>query len=903
MRILRLKLVNFIGIKNGMGKDEIEISFPQDENTITMLLGKNGSGKSTIVSQLTPFKDTFDDRKDPIVPGKDGLKEIDILHDGHTYLIKHIYARTPFSFITKDGLELNESGGVRTFKDVIKTEFGLTEDYFKIGKIGSNTTNFIQFTTTERKEYISMFVEPVKKYIDAFNIVSEKVKLNNKQISQVTDDLSKYDSVSSIEARIASNKTALSETESSIDSSNRKIAECDAKISEIEKALSGYDYPKLKETLLEKEFTLKENKSKSEEFEKTHSERSVEGCNKAIADLDAKISDNKSKLAAADANMSNEMLNKINISNSIEKSKAQITGKYVVDADTLKAKIETLKSDTDSIKGVLDNSKLAKSMLGVESNVPMYLDSFSNFMLLIEKYHSELNECTIIPNQKNAVLFFGKDFSDVFNENAHTVAQCLSANNECLEKKNSELASKTANLGKLDILDKRPKECRIDDCPFISDALKYKNLPEEMEGLGKEITAIKASISENSERQDKLNETNVVYSQIAKAYSNMKVRENIVFQYFISQCGNLVDAITGSLNDLSAKAKDTEDLVTNTLSCMNKLASDASELKMSEVQYQSIKESESTRSYFEKEISDLSAKLSESQSKIDAIAAQRSDLKKEADDLAPKREAYSDYENALETRDSLSSEIADLTKTISEYDAKAKEKATLSSEKETESKKLEFWKSERKRLTDETNSMAAAELSIKRLNEKMAELNSSYSANSLVKQALSPKSGIPLIFIKAYLDGTESIANDLLNIAYNGKFEIKFVPTAKDFFIQVRSGDNVIDDIKYASQGEIAMTTISLSLALIERSLGEFNILYLDEIDGPLDSGNRESFISILNKQIKKLNLEQIFVISHNNAFDECSMNLIMLPGSEERKSDSMFMKNKKIIYDATESN
>ena len=78
MRILRLKLVNFIGIKNGMGKDEIEISFPEDENTITMLLGKNGSGKSTIVSQLTPFKDTFDDRKDPIVPGKDGLKEIDI---------------------------------------------------------------------------------------------------------------------------------------------------------------------------------------------------------------------------------------------------------------------------------------------------------------------------------------------------------------------------------------------------------------------------------------------------------------------------------------------------------------------------------------------------------------------------------------------------------------------------------------------------------------------------------------------------------------------------------------------------------------------------------------------------------------------------------------------------------
>jgi DNA repair exonuclease SbcCD ATPase subunit len=49
-----------------------------------------------------------------------------------------------------------------------------------------------------------------------------------------------------------------------------------------------------------------------------------------------------------------------------------------------------------------------------------------------------------------------------------------------------------------------------------------------------------------------------------------------------------------------------------------------------------------------------------------------------------------------------------------------------------------------------------------------------------------------------------------------------------------------------ASQGEIAITTISLSLALIEQSIGAYNILCLDEIDGPLDGDNRNNFINII---------------------------------------------------------
>ena len=106
------------------------------------------------------------------------------------------------------------------------------------------------------------------------------------------------------------------------------------------------------------------------------------------------------------------------------------------------------------------------------------------------------------------------------------------------------------------------------------------------------------------------------------------------------------------------------------------------------------------------------------------------------------------------------------------------------------------------------------------------------------------------------------------------------------------------DDISLASQGEVALTTISLSLALIEQSIGEYNILCLDEIDGPLDAHNRENFINILNAQIDKLGIEQVFVISHNNAFDICPMDLVLLKDSAIDMTNDAFMEGKTVLYD-----
>jgi len=91
MKIKYIKLENFIGIYIGTGRYKLEIDFEKSENRIIMLEGANGKGKTSLLSTLHPFAGTMDERKEIILEGKTGKKEIIISHDGYEYDIVHHY--------------------------------------------------------------------------------------------------------------------------------------------------------------------------------------------------------------------------------------------------------------------------------------------------------------------------------------------------------------------------------------------------------------------------------------------------------------------------------------------------------------------------------------------------------------------------------------------------------------------------------------------------------------------------------------------------------------------------------------------------------------------------------------------------------------------------------------------
>ena len=137
---------------------------------------------------------------------------------------------------------------------------------------------------------------------------------------------------------------------------------------------------------------------------------------------------------------------------------------------------------------------------------------------------------------------------------------------------------------------------------------------------------------------------------------------------------------------------------------------------------------------------------------------------------------------------------------------------------------------------------------------------------------------MPLHIIGRYLNNTEDITNELLNIAYDGKIYIdKFEITANEFAIPFFNNGVRLDDVKFASQGELSFLSIALSFALSSQALSHYNIMLLDEIDGPLDTRNREKFIKILENQIDRIHSEQNFLITHNAMFNSYGVDILDL--------------------------
>jgi ABC-type iron transport system FetAB ATPase subunit len=81
-------------------------------------------------------------------------------------------------------------------------------------------------------------------------------------------------------------------------------------------------------------------------------------------------------------------------------------------------------------------------------------------------------------------------------------------------------------------------------------------------------------------------------------------------------------------------------------------------------------------------------------------------------------------------------------------------------------------------------------------------------------------------------------------------------------------------------------------LSIINNISSKYNIIYLDEIDGPLDVDNRRTFLDMLSIQMERLSCEQIFIISHNDVFDSSDAGTILL------RNNGNLSLNDNIIFD-----
>lgn len=895
MKILRLYLKNYTGIYSGTGMEEITLDFTKSDKSMILLCGKNGSGKSTIVSQLQPFKDSFDNRTGIIRNGYDGVKEIDIENEGHVYKIKHSYSaklNKTVSLISKDGIELNKNGLDKAFNEIVERELGINKEYFKIGKIGTNTENFIQLKPADRKKYIGQFVEAIDKFLDAFDVANKKFRDEKKKIDDTSNRLSSYGDVEILKREISNLNTEIANNNNHIETMVSEISEAKTLQkqqreiliadnlttlnSELSTAITEYN--KLKE--LNDNTTLSVDDAKNQINLKTDLVTSLTA---DISTLDADVKNKKEKVQD-NINKIVEYRGKIKVLSNV--SVEELTNK-INDSKNLISKLESALSANKLYNLVNDNkTKISAEATNFESVVNQFC---SDYLVLTSKTLSDKTNIELLLSTEYKSTVAAKDAELKAKSNKLTTL---------LTNLTAEKKTKESNLSQLEILNKRPSDCKIDTCPFIVNVLQFKNLPEEIKLLDRQIDDTKIEIAKLE--NDKTEFSNVLnaFRSLIQVFKIMN-KTNIVYQEFAKTYGEISNWYNFKSDELIASAKEYVELINDAVDKINDLSVCKQLTSSLEAQKTQAEESEKTNKFFNDEIK----KAEESNVNLNVeITKLSTDRIKANDDLSKTKQELSELNSVLTALTSLNEKknvVESISTKINLYNSAQTLYNQYSLKVQDKEEKLKL---ERTTLSSNQSSLKTKEFALssaESLSKELSVLTKSFDIIGTVKNALDPKSGIPLVFINSYLESVEKIANKLLGIAYNGEFEIKFNVTEKDFFITVRHGESVIEDITTCSQGETALTAISVSLALIERSISRsgFNILVLDEIDGPLDSSNRKAFISIIENQIKELGIEQVFIISHNDVFNYCPLGLVILKNSDFNLTDKNIMTNKDVIF------
>lgn len=161
MKIEKLRLKKFIGIKRGLGLDEIEVDFANTSGLVAFA-GSNGLGKSTILENLHAYN-TLASRSGALfnhVFGRDAEKELSFTYNGSRYrtLLK-IDAQSGKSegFIWKDGESL-VNGKIRDYAKKINEIFGSENLFFNSVFCAQNATKLSDMTTGQLKSLFAEFL-------------------------------------------------------------------------------------------------------------------------------------------------------------------------------------------------------------------------------------------------------------------------------------------------------------------------------------------------------------------------------------------------------------------------------------------------------------------------------------------------------------------------------------------------------------------------------------------------------------------------------------------------------------------------------------------------------------------------------------------------------------------------
>jgi exonuclease SbcC len=193
MNKFKLRLKGFIGIKRGLGLDEITIDF-SEVSGLTAFDGMNGAGKSTVLENLHPYS-TLASRSGALYQHvflRNAEKEFSFSYNGNHYrtLLKiDCQSGKSEGFIYKNGATKSETTGkIKEYNKFIIDLLGTENMFFHSVFCAQNATKLSDMTTGELKTLLSEFLN-LNKLVEYEATAKDEITAVTGQIEQVDKQL------------------------------------------------------------------------------------------------------------------------------------------------------------------------------------------------------------------------------------------------------------------------------------------------------------------------------------------------------------------------------------------------------------------------------------------------------------------------------------------------------------------------------------------------------------------------------------------------------------------------------------------------------------------------------------------------------------------------------------------
>jgi exonuclease SbcC len=175
MKINRLKLRGFIGIKKGLDVDEIELDL-SGLSGLVAFSGPNGKGKTSILESLHAYR-TLASRKKALPAHcflRDSYRELEFDYQGSSYRTKVLIdcdSGRQEGYVWKNG-ESMVDGKARNYDSYIESLFGSKDLFFNSIFCAQNSQKLSDLTTGKLKELFAEFLQ-LEKYVTYENTVKQ----------------------------------------------------------------------------------------------------------------------------------------------------------------------------------------------------------------------------------------------------------------------------------------------------------------------------------------------------------------------------------------------------------------------------------------------------------------------------------------------------------------------------------------------------------------------------------------------------------------------------------------------------------------------------------------------------------------------------------------------------------